>query len=97
MSRVSLQITQEKSVTMRHAFENIKWMSSDPEASIEARWGLDKCSIIAIHLKGARESIAFIRQHYAKSDLKFAESSLRNQQAIVDRMMRESKSNSCVQ
>jgi hypothetical protein len=70
-------------------------MSADPEATIEARWGLDKCSIIAIHLKSARESISFIQKKYGKTDPHFAERSIWTQQKTVDEMTRESKENNC--
>ena len=95
MANIELQISPGRSVSLRHVFENFKWMSSDPEAAIEARWGLDKCSIIAIHLKTARDSISFIQKKYGKTDPRFAERSIWPQQKIVDEMTKESRDNHC--
>jgi len=96
MSKIRLQISPDRFVTLQHVFQNSKWLSSDPEATIEARWGLDKCSIIAVRLKSARESISFIQKKYGKIDPHFAERSIWLQQAIVDEMTKESKKNKCV-
>jgi len=95
MAKVHLQISPDRFVTLEHVFLNSKWMSSDPKASINARWGLDKCSIIAIHMRRAQESIAFIKRRYSKNDPEFAERSLRIQQAIIDEMTREGRLNQC--
>jgi hypothetical protein len=95
MAKIRLQISPDRFVTLQYVFQNSKWMSSDPEATIDMRWGLDKCSIIAIHLKSAQESISFIKERYGKADPRFAERSIWVQQAIVDEMTRESKKNNC--
>lgn len=95
MAKIRLQISSDRFITMQHVFQNYKWMSSDPQATIEARWGLDKCSIIDIKLKSAWESISFIKEKYGKTDPHFAERSISTQQKIVDEMTRESKGNNC--
>lgn len=96
MEKVSLQISPDRVVTVKYVFQNFKWMSSDPEATIEARWGLDKCNIIAIHLKSAQESISFIQEKYGETDPPFAERSIWKEQKIVDDMTRESRENNCL-
>lgn len=95
MVKVRLQISPNQFVTLRDVFQNFKWLSSDPEATIKARWGLDPCSIIAIHLKNAQESIAFIKERYDKADPYFAERSIWTQQEIVDKMTMESQKYDC--
>ena len=95
MEKIRLQISPHRFITIQHVFQNSKWLSSDPEATIDARWGLDKCGIIAIHLKSARESIAFIRERYGETDPHFAERSIWTQQAIVDEMTKESQKSNC--
>ncbi len=94
-AKIRLQISPDRFTTMQHVYKNSKWLSSDPEATIDARWGLDKCGIIAIHLKSALESISFIRKMYGKTDPHFAERSIWTQQAIVDEMTRESQKSNC--
>jgi len=96
MAKIRLQISPGRFTTLQYIFQNSKWMSSDPEATIDMRWGLDKCSIIAMHLKSARESISFIKEKYGKTDPHFAERSVWTQQKIVDQMTSESKGNNCV-
>ncbi len=95
MKKIYLQISSDRFVTLEYVFQNFKWMSSDPEATIEARWGLDKCNIIALHLKSAQESISFIQEKYGKTDPHFTERSIWKKQKIVDEMNRESQKNNC--
>ena len=95
MAKIRLQISPDRFVTLLHVYENIKWLSSDPKATIEARWGLDKCGIIAIQLKSARESIAFIQHKYSETDCNFAAQAIGAQQDIVDKMTREAQKSNC--
>ena len=95
MANVQLEISPGQSITLQYVFQNFQWVSSDPEASIEARWGLDKCGIIAIHLKNARESISFIQKKYGNTDPPYAEREIPMQQAIVDKMTMEGRKNNC--
>jgi hypothetical protein len=95
MAGVRLQISPDRIVTLRYVFENYKWLSSEPGSTIEARWGLDKCGLIAVHLKDARESISFIQKKYGTTDPRFAERQTWSQQKIVDEMITESRKNNC--
>ena len=95
MAKVQVQISPDRFVTLRQVFQNYKWLSSDPKASIEARWGLDKCGMIAVQLKDARESIAFIQKKYGSADPRFAERSIWAQQKVVSEMTREGQNNNC--
>ncbi len=95
MAKTHLQISPDRSITLQYLFQNFQWLSSDPEASIEARWGMDKCGIIAIHLKSARKSIAFIQTKYGNTDPPYAEREILMQQAIVDKMTTEGWKNNC--
>ena len=95
MAMIRLQISPDRVVTLLHVFQNVKWLSSDPKATIEARWGLDKCGIIANQLKSARESISFIQKKYRGTDARFAQQAVRTQQEIVDRMTGEAQKNNC--
>lgn len=95
MGEIRLQISPDRFVTLRYVFENSKWLSSDPKDSIEARWGLDKCGNIALHLKGARESISFIEKKYGRTNPHFARREISSQQKIVDEMTKESLKNNC--
>jgi len=79
MAKIRLQISPDRFVTLSYIFQNIQWLSSDPEASMEARWGLDKCSMIAINLKSAQQSISFIQKKYGKTNPSFAERSIRKE------------------
>ena len=96
MAKIPLQIDDSQVITLRYVFENLKWMSSEPGAAIEARWGLEKCGIIAVHLKSAQESIAFIKKRYGKSDPNYAERALLVQQRMVDEMTKEARKNNCM-
>ncbi len=95
MAKIPLQINNDRVITLQYVFENFRWTSSEPDATIEARWGLDKCGIIASRLKSAQESISFIKKRYGKTDPDFTERAILAQQKIVDEMTRESQKNNC--
>jgi hypothetical protein len=95
MAKIHLQIYDDRVITLQYVFQNSNWISSDPEATIEARWGLDKCGIIATHLKSAQESISFIKKRYGQTDPDFAERAILTQQQIVDEMTKESQKDNC--
>jgi hypothetical protein len=95
MAKIRLQIYDDRVITLQYVFQNFKWLSSDPKATIEARWGLDKCGIIASRLKSAQESISFIKKRYGKTDPDFTERAILAQQRIVDEMIKESQKTNC--
>jgi hypothetical protein len=95
MAKIRLRISDERVITLQYVFENFKWISSDPKATIEARWGLDRCGIIASRLKSAQESISFIKKRYGKTDPDFAERAILTQQKILNEMTNESQKNNC--
>jgi len=97
MAQIRLEIIPGRFVTLEYVFQNFQWLSSNPEDSIEARWGLDKCGMIATQMKSARESISFIQKKYGKKDPVFAERSIWMQQKIVDAMIGESIRNNCAE
>ena len=96
MANISLQIYDDRVITLQYVFQNFNWISSDPEATIEARWGLDKCGIIASRLKSTQESISFIKKRYGKTDPDFTQRAILTQQDIVDEMTKESQKNNCM-
>jgi hypothetical protein len=95
MEKIQLHIDNTQVISLRYVFENFEWASSDPEATIAVRWGLDKCSIIVVNLIRAKESISFIKERYSKTDSDFAERAILQQQKIIEDMTKESKKNSC--
>jgi hypothetical protein len=95
MAKIRLQIHDDQVITLQYIFQNFEWLSSDPKATIEARWGLDKCGIIASRLKSAQESISFIKKRYGKTDPDFTERAILAQQRIVDEMIKESQKTNC--
>jgi hypothetical protein len=95
MSKIRLHISDEQTITLRYIFQNFNWISSDPTDTIEFRWGLDKCGIIASRRKSAQEAISLIKKRYGKTDPNFAESAILKQEMIVDEMTRETQKNNC--
>ncbi len=95
MAKIRLPIDDDRVITVEDVFRNRRWLSSDPDAGIEARWGLDKCGMIAGRLKSAEDSIAFIRERYGRTYPDFAGRSLMIQQKIVDELTEESRKSGC--
>jgi hypothetical protein len=95
LGRNRLEISPDRSITIKDVFENAAWMSPDPAAPITARWGLDKCRMIAAKIRDARASIAFIRKTYGKTDPQFAERSIWVRQKIWAEMVEQGRQNNC--
>jgi hypothetical protein len=95
MALISLQISPDRFITLDEVFRNASWMSSDPEDSIEARWGLDKCGIIEKRIKNVQDTIAFIRKNYEKTNPQFAQKSILTRQIILDEMLEEKQESNC--
>jgi hypothetical protein len=95
MEEVHFQISPDRIVNLKYVFQNAGWMSSNPEATISARWGLEKCGMIMANLTDARRAIEFIKKAYGRKDPGFAERSLWWQENILDAMEREARSSNC--
>jgi hypothetical protein len=95
MEEVHFQISPDRIVNLKYVFQNAGWMSSNPEATISARWGLEKCGMIMANLTDARRAIEFIKKAYGRKDPGFAERSLWVQENILDAMEREARSSNC--
>ena len=95
--RIFLQISPSRSITVSQVLRNAAWLDSDPEAAIAARWGLEKCGMIAMQLKSARDSIQFIARTYGRTDPGFAERSIRVREQILDEMEEEKQKSNCAE
>jgi hypothetical protein len=95
MEGFSIRIQKGQSVTFYHLYQNYLWLSSHPEDSIEARWGLRKCEMILSQLRSAQNSIDFIERTYRKKDPKYADFSVQQQQEIIRRLVEEWNRSQC--
>jgi hypothetical protein len=95
MEAIPIAISKNRSVTFYHVYQNYLWLSSHPEDSIEARWGLEKCRMILAQTRSAKNSIAFIEKTYRKRDPKYADFSIRQQQYVLRRLDEEWTGSEC--
>ena len=95
MEAIPIDISENRSVTFYHVYQNHLWLSSHPEDSIEARWGLEKCEMIHAQTRTTNDSIAFIDRAYRKKDPKYADFSIRQQQQILRRLNEEWTRSEC--
>ncbi|MCE5263580.1 MAG: hypothetical protein LLG97_08615 [Deltaproteobacteria bacterium] len=93
--RIPLQISPDRRITVKHSLENARWFSSDPEASVAARWGLDKCDAIAMHIRSAEDAIQFIIETYGHKDPEFAERSLWVRRHDLDELVEQRRKSHC--
>jgi len=96
MRMVKFRIAPDRSVTLEHIYQNAAWLSSDPQADVAARWGLEKCRMIVAVLRNATESIAFIEARYGKTDPQYGAQCISVQNAIIDKMTEELLRSECV-
>jgi hypothetical protein len=95
MESVIIHASKETSVTFNHLYQNYLWLSPHPEDSVEARWGLRKCELIARQMQSARSSLLFIEKNYRKRDPRYADFSSRQQQDILRRLTEEWDRSQC--
>jgi hypothetical protein len=95
MEAISIDISESRSVTLYHVYQNHLWFSPHPEGSIEARWGLKKCEMIYAKTRTTKDSIAFIDRAYRKKDPNYADFSIRQQQQLLRRLSEEWTRSEC--
>jgi hypothetical protein len=95
MEAISIDISEDRSVTLYHVYQNHLWFSSHPEDSIEARWGLKKCEMIYAQTRTTKDSMAFIERAYRKKDPKYADFSIRQQQHVLQKLSGEWTRSEC--
>ena len=95
MEALPIAISENRSVTLYHVYQNQLWFSPHPEDSIEARWGLKKCEMIHAQTRTTRNSIAFIERTYRKKDPKYADFSIRQQQQLLGKLSEEWTRSEC--
>jgi len=89
MEAIPIDISENRSVTLYHVYQNNLWFSPHPKDSIEARWGLKKCEMMRAQTRTTHDSIAFIEKAYRKRDPEYADFSIRQQQQILGRLSEE--------
>jgi hypothetical protein len=89
MQAISIDISKNRSITLYQVYQNYLWLSSDPEHSIEARWGLDKCEMLYAQRLTTKNSIAFIERVYRKKDPTYADFSIFQQQRLLGKLSDE--------
>ena len=95
MEATPIDISENRSVTLYHVYQNHLWFSPHPEDSIEARWGLEKCEMIHAQTRTTNDSIAFIEKTYRKKDPRYADFSIRQQQHLLERLSEEWTKSEC--
>jgi hypothetical protein len=95
MEAIPIDISENRSVTLYHVYQNHLWFSPHPEDSIEARWGLKKCEMIYAQTRTTKDSIAFIEKAYRRRDPEYADFSIRQQQHILGRLSEEWSRSEC--
>ncbi len=95
MDAISIDISENRSVTLYHVYQNHLWLSPHPEDSIEARWGLNKCEMISRQTRTTHDSIAFIEKIYRRKDPEYAVFSIRQQQQDLRRLSEEWTRSEC--
>jgi hypothetical protein len=95
MGAIPIDISENRSVTLYHVYQNHLWFSPHPEDSIEARWGLKKCEMIGVQTRTTRDCIAFIEKTYRRKDPQYADFSIRQQQRLLQRLSAEWAGSEC--
>ena len=86
MEAVTIDLFENRSLTLYDLYQHHLWFSSDPEDSLEARWGLKKCEMIYARTNTTNASIAFIEKTYRKRDPGYADFSITHQRETLRRL-----------
>jgi hypothetical protein len=97
MEAIPVDISENRSVTLYHVYQNHLWFSPHPEDSIEARWGLKRCEMIHEQTRATNNSIAFIEKTYREKDPEYADFSIRQQQFLLGRLSEEWTRSECIE
>jgi len=97
MESIPIDISEHRSVTLYHVYQNHLWFSPHPEDAIEARWGLKKCEMVYAQTRTTQDSISFIEKTYRKRDPRFANFSIQQQQRILQRLNEEWNRSECTE
>ena len=95
MEAISIDISENRSVTFYDVYQNCSWLSPHPKDSIEARWGLKRCEMIQAQIRTARNCVAFIKTIYGKKDPNYADFSIRQQQEMLRRLNEQLTKSEC--
>jgi hypothetical protein len=95
MESISIDISESRSITLYHAYQNYFWLSPYPEHSIEARWGLSKCEMLHAQRLATKSSIAFIERAYRKKDPQYADFSILQQHRLLVKLNEEWMRSEC--
>jgi hypothetical protein len=95
MKAIPIDISKKRSITFYDVYQNYLWLSTRPEDSIEARWGLKKCEMIRAQILTTKNSITFIEKTYRKRDANYADFSIRQQQHLLLRLEDELLKSAC--
>ena len=95
MEAISIDISENRSVTFYDVYQNCSWLSPHPKDSIEARWGLKRCEMIQAQIRTARHCVAFIKTIYGKKDPNYADFSIQQQQEMLRRLNEQLTKSEC--
>ena len=86
MEAISIDISENRSVTFYDVYQNCSWLSPHPKDSIQARWGLKRSEMIQAQIRTAINCVAFFKTIYGKKDPNYADFLIRQQQEILWRL-----------
>jgi len=95
MEAISVDISENRSITFYDVYQNCSWLSHHPKDSIEARWGLKRCEMIQVQIRTARNCVAFIKTLYGKKDPIYADFTIRQQQEILTKLNEDWENSEC--
>jgi hypothetical protein len=95
MEAIPIDISEDRSITLYHVYQNHLWFSPHPEDSIEARWGLNKCEMILGRTRTTHDAIVFIEKTYRRKDPEYAVFSIRQQEQDLRRLSEEWTGSEC--
>jgi len=92
---ISIDVSENRSVTFYDIYQNCSWLSPHPKDSIDARWGLKKCEMMRAQVRTVRDGIVFLETVYGKKDPKYAALSIQRQREILRRLNEQLTNSEC--
>jgi hypothetical protein len=95
MDGIAVPIDAKKTVSLNYLVQNHVWLAHDPGDPIEARWALDRCTMIRSRIEGSLRDLNFVEQTYRAKDPDFAERGRKSHLQDLTWLQKEGKRAEC--
>lgn len=95
MEGLTIPVNEQLTVTVDYVVQNYRWLSHDPAAPIDARWGLRKCEMILVEMDATLQALDFVKKKYSITDPAYYERRRQIHLADLRRLQQDGERSGC--